>query len=259
MTENTGNRDVHADLTGGSLRPLPNHVAIVMDGNGRWAQKRRLPRVEGHRRGVDTAQSVAKAAGDLGIRHLTLFAFSAENWKRPETEVSELMAILRRYLAREVSELHSRDVRLRFIGERERLADDIIRMMEDAEELTLGNESMVLTLAVNYGARQDITNAAQAFAREVAEGLRKPEDLTPELFERYLLTNDLPDPDLIIRTSGEHRLSNFLLWESAYSEFIFTDIFWPDFTPECLERAVAEFQQRDRTFGALSVKQTLGL
>lgn len=240
-------------------RPLPNHIAIVMDGNGRWAQQRRLPRVAGHRRGVDVAREVSKAAADIGIKHLTLFAFSSENWKRPEQEVSELMGILRRYLAREVSELHSRNVRLKFIGDRQRLAGDIVRLMADAEELTKSNTATVLTLAVNYGARQDIAAAAQAIAEDVAAGKLQPADSTPELFETYLQTFDLPEPDLVIRTSGEQRLSNFLLWESAYSEFVFTDTLWPDFSPECLRRAVDEFQLRDRTFGALSTRQTVGL
>lgn len=253
MTKTSG----ETELT--TIGPLPNHIAIVMDGNGRWAQQRRLPRVEGHRRGVDVAQEVAKAAADIGIKHLTLFAFSAENWKRPEQEVNQLMGILKRFLAREVSDLHQRNVRLKFIGDRTRLADDIVRLMADAEELTRDNSSTVLTLAVNYGARQDIAAAAKAFAKEVEAGNLRPEDSTPELFESYLQTSDLPEPDLVIRTSGEQRLSNFLLWESAYSEFLFSDTLWPDFSPECLRRAVKEFQLRDRTFGALSSRQTLGL
>lgn len=249
------------DLEGMSANSgaLPNHIAIVMDGNGRWAQQRRLPRVEGHRQGVNVAQEIAKAAADIGIKHLTLFAFSAENWNRPEKEVDELMAILRRYLAREVSELHRREVRLKFIGDREGLANDIVRLMADAEELTLPNSKTVLTLAVNYGARQDITAAARALTKAMAAGELKAEDLTQDVFKTYLQTADLPDPDLVIRTSGEQRLSNFLLWESAYSEFVFTDTLWPDFTPECLKQAVDEFQQRNRTFGALSKHQTLGL
>jgi undecaprenyl diphosphate synthase len=233
----------------------PRHVAIIMDGNGRWAAARGLPRVEGHRRGVEALRRTVRAAGELGVRILTIFSFSAENWARPPTEISELMGLLRRFIRHDLAELHRSGVRVRIIGEREGLAPDILRLLEEAEQLTRENEKLVLVVAFNYGARQELARAARRIAEAVQKGVLRSQEVTAESLANFLDAPDLPDPDLIIRTSGEQRLSNFLLWQAAYSELIFLPIYWPDFDRAALEKALAEYRSRERRFGGL-VAQT---
>ena len=228
----------------------PRHIAIIMDGNGRWARARSLPRVAGHERGAESVRATVRACAELGVQYLTLYAFSSENWKRPTDEVDDLMGLLRIYMRREIAELHSRNVRLRFIGSRARLAGDIIRLIEDAEERTAGNTGIVVVVALNYGSHAEIAAAARAAARDAAAGRLDPADLTEERFAGYLETTGIPDPDLVIRTSGEQRLSNFLLWQAAYAELVFTDVHWPDFSRETLEGAIREYQRRERRYGA---------
>jgi undecaprenyl diphosphate synthase len=236
----------------GARPDLPLHVAIIMDGNGRWAKARDLPRIAGHRQGVGAVRQCVEACDDLGIGFLTIYAFSAENWKRPTAEVDDLMGLLRFYIRREVSELAQKGVRIRFIGERRRLAPDILRLIEASEEATRANRRLSLTLAVDYGGRQEILDAVRAFARRARDGAIDPERIDEALFREALQTSELPDPDLVIRTSGEQRLSNFLLWQSAYTEFVFTQTLWPDFTRVDLENAVREFQRRERRYGGAS-------
>jgi len=223
-----------------------------MDGNGRWAKSHGLPRVEGHRRGVEAARKVVRAAPDLGISYLTLFGFSSENWRRPDAEVHDLMGLLRLYLRNEVAALHKNGARLRVIGDRNRLAKDIRQLIESAEELTAGNTRLQLMIALSYGGRADIVCAARELAEAARAGRIDPCDIDETVFERELLTADIPDPDLLIRTSGEMRISNFLLWQSAYSEIIFTDRLWPDFGRSDLEQAIEEFHRRERRYGASS-------
>jgi undecaprenyl diphosphate synthase len=233
---------------------VPRHVAIIMDGNGRWAAARGLPRAEGHRRGVEALRRTIRAAGEIGIKIVTIFSFSAENWSRPASEIGELMGLLRRFIRNDLAELHKSGVRVRIIGEREGLDPDIARLLVEAEELTKDNENLTLVVAFNYGARQEIARAARRIAAEVAEGRMKPSDVALETVSRFLDAPDLPDPDLIIRTSGEQRLSNFLLWQSAYSELVFLPTYWPDFDRATLEGAIREYQQRERRFGGLVAK-----
>jgi undecaprenyl diphosphate synthase len=230
---------------------VPRHVAIIMDGNGRWAAARGLPRVEGHRRGVEALRRTVGAAGDLGIRILTIFSFSAENWSRPAAEISELMGLLRRFIRNDLAELHRKGVHVRVIGARDDLAPDIRRLLEEAEELTLNNDKLMLVVAFNYGARQEIARAAQRLAIEVSAGRLPAQAITAEAMAAHLDAPDLPDPDLIIRTSGEQRLSNFLLWQAAYSELVFVPTYWPDFDRSTLEGAIAEYRRRERRFGGL--------
>jgi len=230
---------------------VPRHVAIIMDGNGRWAAARGLPRGEGHRRGVEALRRTVRAAGDLGINYLTIFSFSAENWSRPATEIRELMGLLRRFIRHDLSDLHRNGVRVRVIGEREDLDDDIRRLLEEAEQLTLANDKLVLVVAFNYGARQEIARAAQRLATAVSSGDLGISAITADKLASYLDAPDLPDPDLIIRTSGEQRLSNFLLWQAAYSELIFVPDYWPDFDRATLEGAIIEYRRRERRFGGL--------
>jgi len=233
---------------------VPRHVAIIMDGNGRWAAARGLPRVEGHRRGVEALRRTIRAAGDIGISYITIFSFSAENWSRPATEVLELMGLLRRFIRNDLAELHRSNVRVRIIGEREGLDPDIGRLLTEAEELTRGNSGLTLVVAFNYGSRQEIARAARRMAEQIASGALKSADVTMETLGGFLDAPDVPDPDLIIRTSGEQRLSNFLLWQSAYSELVFVPTFWPDFDRAALEAAILEYQQRERRFGGLVSK-----
>src|SRR5438445_5454870 len=230
---------------------VPRHVAIIMDGNGRWAAARGLPRSEGHRRGVEALRRTVRAAGELGIGILTIFSFSSENWLRPRAEVRELMVLLRRFIRNDLAELHKNDVRVRIIGERDSLDPEIRHLLEEAEALTGGNRGLTLVVAFNYGGRQEIARAAQRIAEEVARGRRAPEAVTAELIANYLDAPDLPDPDLVIRTSGEQRLSNFLLWQAAYSELVFVPTHWPDFDRAVLEQALAEYRRRERRFGGL--------
>ena len=229
----------------------PPHVAIIMDGNGRWAAARGLPRREGHRRGVEALRRTVRAAGEIGIRILTIFSFSSENWSRPASEISELMGLLRRFIRNDLAELHGNNVRVRVIGEREGLDPEILSLLNDAEGLTRDNTGLILVVAFNYGARQEIARAAQRLALAVKHGEITPEELTADLIGRHLDLPDIPDPDLIIRTSGEQRLSNFLLWQAAYSELVFLPIYWPDFDRAALENALAEYRRRERRFGGL--------
>ena len=230
-------------------RPLPRHIAIIMDGNGRWAQSRGLPRIAGHRRGAEAVRRTLTAAGELGIPYLTLFGFSSENWKRPLGEVDDLMGLLRHYLRGEIAELHRGGVRLRVIGERGRLSPDIVAMIENAEALTRDNPGVNLTVALSYGGRAEIVAAARAIAAEAAAGRLAAAAVDEALIAGHLFTADLPDPDLLIRTSGEQRISNFLLWQCAYAEFVFSPTLWPDFGRADLEQAIAEYAGRDRRYG----------
>ncbi len=239
-------------LNGSSGFEVPRHVAIIMDGNGRWAAARGLPRGEGHRRGVEALRRTVRAAGDIGIDILTIFAFSAENWSRPQTEIRDLLGLLRLFIRNDLAELNSNNVRVRVIGERQTLTPDVRRLLEEAETLTQRNDGMTLVVAFNYGARQEIARAAQRLADEVAAGRLASADITAEQMSQFMDAPDLPDPDLIIRTSGEQRLSNFLLWQSAYSELVFVPTFWPDFDRAALEQAISEFARRERRFGGLA-------
>lgn len=228
---------------------IPNHIAIIMDGNGRWAKARHLPRVMGHRAGVAAVRTTVRAAAKLGIRHLTLFGFSSENWKRPQTEINDLMGLLRLYIQSDLNELHQNGVEIRIIGAKTRLEGDILDLIEEAQAKTRGNSSLKLTIAFNYGGQDEILDAVRAVAQEVADGKLKPQDITRDVFTAHLATNGIPDPDLVIRTSGEQRLSNFLIWQTAYSEFVFMDTLWPDFTESQLTEAIRQYQLRDRRFG----------
>jgi undecaprenyl diphosphate synthase len=240
-----------AGTTSAAPFEVPRHVAIIMDGNGRWAAARGLPRGEGHRRGVEALRKTVRAAGEIGIEILTIFSFSAENWTRPPAEIRELMGLLRRFIRHDLADLHGNGVRVRIIGEREGLDPDILRMLEEAEELTRSNEKLTLVVAFNYGSRQEIARAARRIAHEIAAGRIESSEISAELLAKHLDAPDLPDPDLIIRTSGEQRLSNFLLWQAAYSELVFVPVYWPDFDRGALEDAIAEYRLRERRFGGL--------
>jgi undecaprenyl diphosphate synthase len=230
---------------------VPRHVAIIMDGNGRWAAARGLPRTEGHRRGVEALRVIVRAAGEMGIEVLTFFSFSSENWSRPPAEVRDLMGLLRLFIRHDLAELHRSNVRVRVIGERDGLAPDIRRLLDEAEELTRDNDGLIVVVAFNYGSRQEIARAAQRLAADVLAGKLPVEGITAESLGGRLDAADLPDPDLIIRTSGEQRLSNFLLWQAAYSELVFVPTYWPDFDRATLEGAIAEYRRRERRFGGL--------
>jgi undecaprenyl diphosphate synthase len=236
--------------TAGSSRPVPRHIAIIMDGNGRWAKARGLPRIAGHRRGAEASRRAVVAAAELGVQYLTLFGFSSENWKRPSTEISDLMGLLRHYLRGEIAELHRNGVRLRVIGELGRLAPDILDLIEHAEEVTRDNTRISLTMALSYGGRAEIVAAVRAIAQQVAAGTLPADAIDEACLARHMFTADIPDPDLLIRTSGEQRISNFLLWQCAYSELVFTKTLWPDFSKRDLEQAIDEFCGRERRYGA---------
>jgi undecaprenyl diphosphate synthase len=236
----------------GELPSIPRHVAIIMDGNGRWANERGLPRTVGHSKGVEAVRRTVEAAGDAGIEFLTLFAFSSENWSRPQEEVSVLMGLLRRFIRRDLAELHRSNVRIRVIGERDGLQGDILPLLLEAEETTGNNTGLTLIIAFNYGARDEIARAVRRLSVEVEAGRLKAADVTPDLISAHLDTAGIPDPDLIIRTSGEERLSNFLLWQAAYSEFVFVPQYWPDFNRELFYEAIRTFSARDRRFGGLA-------
>ncbi|MFW9604381.1 MAG: isoprenyl transferase [Trichlorobacter sp.] len=237
---------------------LPRHLAVIMDGNGRWAEQRMLKRIIGHQRGVETVQMVVEQASTLGIGYLTLFAFSSENWSRPRSEVNALMSLLRKFLRIELNRMLKNNIRFRVIGNRADLPTEVNDVIDDAIERTAQNSGMVLTLALSYGGRQEITRAAQAIAQSVANGELTPAQITDELFASRLDTVGLPDPDLLIRTSGEMRISNFLLWQLAYTELYFTDINWPDLTIDALHGALADYQARERRFGKTSAQIGLG-
>jgi undecaprenyl diphosphate synthase len=231
---------------------LPRHVAIIMDGNGRWARKRHLPREAGHVAGVAAVRETVRAAIDMKLENLTLFAFSSENWKRPQTEVGALMGLFRRFFHNDMDEMVQKGCRIRIIGSRGRVAGDIHTMIEDAERRSVNNKGMNLTFAFDYGSQEEIASAARELARAARDGRLDPETITPELFASRLFTSALPEPDLIIRTSGERRLSNFLLWQSAYAEMLFLETLWPDFGRDALTAALETFSQRERRFGALN-------
>ena len=231
-------------------RRLPRHVAIIMDGNGRWAQARGLPRIAGHRRGAEAVRRAVAGARDLGIPYLTLFGFSSENWRRPTTEIHDLMGLLRHYLFGEITELHRNGIRLKVIGDIGRLAPDIIALIEEAEALTRGNSAITLTMALSYGGRAEIVAAVRAIAAKVAGGSLVADAVDEDCLARHLFTAGLPDPDLLIRTSGEQRISNFLLWQCAYSELVFTKTLWPDFAKSDLDQAIDEYCGRERRYGA---------
>jgi undecaprenyl diphosphate synthase len=239
----------------------PMHVAIIMDGNGRWAAARGLPRLEGHRRGVEAVRKTVRAAIDLGLSYLTVYSFSSENWRRPAQEVSDLMGLLRRFIRNDLADLHRNGVKVRIIGARENLSADIRELLSEAEELTRTNLGLTLVVAFNYGGRQELVAAMRTIAEKIAAQALSVADMTPELIAAHLDTADIPDPDLVIRTSGEQRLSNFLLWQAAYAELVFLPMHWPDFDRSALESALQQFAARERRFGgvetgrsALSVK-----
>ncbi len=231
---------------------VPTHVGIIMDGNGRWATARRLPRVEGHRRGVEALRRCVRAACDLGIRYLTMYSFSSENWGRPPTEILELMGLLKLFVRHDLADLNAANVRIRVIGSRTGLSKDIAALLDEAETTTCKNTGLTLVVAFNYGGRQEIAAAAASIAADVAHGRLKPEEVDVELVSSRLETAGIPDPDLIIRTSGEQRLSNFMLWQAAYAEFVFLPLYWPDFDKEALLAALAEYARRDRRFGGVT-------
>jgi undecaprenyl diphosphate synthase len=228
---------------------IPKHVAIIMDGNGRWAKKRGLPRTVGHKKGVDAVHEAVRVAASAGISYLTLFAFSSENWTRPETEVNDLMGLLKTFIRGDLAELHAENVRIKVIGSRENLRGDILPLLLEAEETTRDNTGLTLVIAFNYGSRDEIARAARKLAQKVAAGLMRIEDINAVALDRELDTFGIPDPDLVIRTSGEERLSNFLLWQAAYAELLFIPDFWPDFSRETFYAALASYAGRERRFG----------
>jgi undecaprenyl diphosphate synthase len=242
----SGERDLR-EVTGPAP---PAHVAIIMDGNGRWAKARGLPRIAGHRRGAESVRRAITAAAELGISYLTLFGFSSENWKRPSDEINDLMGLLRHYLRGEIAELHQQGVRLKVIGDRARLAPDIVTLIDNAEHLTRNNTRLTLIVALSYGGRDDIVQASRKLAEDVAAGRIKASAIDEARLSASLFTAGIPDPDLLIRTSGEQRISNFLLWQSAYTELVFIDTLWPDFGRADLEKAISDYHGRERRYGA---------
>ncbi|MDG2480891.1 MAG: isoprenyl transferase [Alphaproteobacteria bacterium] len=232
---------------------IPNHVAVIMDGNGRWAKLRGLPRAAGHQAGAEAVRRTLKACIDLGIGHLTIFAFSSENWRRPEQEVDDLMGLLRFYLKKEISHLKGRGIRLGFIGDRTGLAPDILEIMSHAEQQTAKGDRLCVTVALNYGARDEIVRAMRSLGQDIAQGRISPDAIDEALITARLDTKNIPDPDLIIRTSGEQRLSNFLAWQGAYAELVFAPVLWPDFGRADLDAALDEYQKRDRRYGEVAV------
>ena len=231
---------------------IPRHIAIIMDGNGRWASQRGLPRFEGHRRGVEALRRTIRAAEDLGIRFLTVYSFSSENWKRPHEEVSDLMGLLRRFIRNDLADLHARNVRVKVIGVKDGLAPDIVALLDESEVLTRNNTGLTFVVAFNYGSRREIVDAARSMMADIQAGRLTLDAVTEDGFARYLSTDGIPDPELVIRTSGEQRLSNFLLWQASYSEFVFTSGHWPDFGHQDLVNAIEAYQGRDRRFGGVS-------
>lgn len=234
-----------------NLDKVPAHIAIIMDGNGRWAKSRFMPRTYGHKVGVETIRKVVKECSRLGVKYLTLYAFSTENWKRPKDEVSALMGLLVKYLRNELEELHKNNVKILTIGDISKLPQACIEELDHAKEKTKDNRGLVMSLALNYGGRNDLINAVKNISQEVVDGKISVEDIGDDLISSHLSTKESPDPDLVVRTSGEQRLSNFLLWELAYSEFYFTDIHWPDFDEKELQKAIFAYQSRDRRFGGI--------
>lgn len=233
------------------IEKIPNHIAIIMDGNGRWAKSKFMPRTYGHKVGVETIRKIVKECSRLGVKYLTLYAFSTENWKRPQEEVSALMGLLVTYLKNELDELHKNNVKILTIGDISKLPDVCVDELEKSIEKTKNNTGVTLSLALNYGSRDDIKKAVREISKDVSDRKISVEDIDDEMISKHLYTKNIIDPDLVIRTSGEQRLSNFLLWEVAYSEFYFTDIHWPDFDEENLQKAIYSYQKRDRRFGAV--------
>ena len=230
--------------------PSPNHIAIIMDGNGRWAEARGMPRIAGHKKGADAARKTIECAMSHGVKYLTLFGFSSENWKRPEEEISELMSLLRHYLVNDIDELKKNGVRLRVIGERFELSSDIVELIEECELKTKDNHEINLIIALSYGSRAEITSAVRSLADKSVSGEINPDQIDEAMIEKHLSTSDIPDPDLLIRTSGEKRISNFLLWQLAYAELVFVDCLWPDFDDIAFSNAISEFNRRERRYGA---------
>ena len=234
-----------------NMDKVPAHIAIIMDGNGRWAKSRFMPRTYGHKVGVETIRKVVKECSRLGVKYLTLYAFSTENWKRPKEEVSALMGLLVKYLRNELEELHKNNVKILTIGDISKLPQACIEELDHAKEKTKDNTGLVMSLALNYGGRNDLVNAVKNISQEVVDGKISVDDIGDDLISSHLSTKESPDPDLVVRTSGEQRLSNFLLWELAYSEFYFADIHWPDFDEKELQKAIFAYQSRDRRFGGI--------
>ncbi|MGC6535339.1 MAG: isoprenyl transferase [Parvibaculales bacterium] len=241
-------------MSSATASDTPAHIAIIMDGNGRWAEQCGMTRREGHRKGVETLRQMVRDVGELGIKYLTVFSFSTQNWGRPKPEVDFLMTLLERYIESDLAELHSEGVRIRVIGRRDGLSDKICKLIDRAETLTSENSNMYLQIAFNYGGREELADAAARLARRAVAGTLDSASITPEVMASEMLTAGMPDPDLIIRTSGEYRISNFLLWQSAYSEFYFTDILWPDFTRDDLQEALHYYAERERRFGLVSAQ-----
>jgi undecaprenyl diphosphate synthase len=237
------------ESTGGGSPGVPRHVAIIMDGNGRWAKARGLPRAAGHRQGAEAARKVLRAAGEAGVECLTLYAFSSENWRRPQDEINDLMGLLRFYITRELDALHREGIRLKILGDHNAFQPDVAKLVDRAVERTAGNQRMILAIALNYGSRAELTEAARTIARRVEAGEIRPADIDEATVEASLDTAQLPPLDLLIRTSGEHRLSNFLLWQAAYAELLFVDTLWPDFDGEALRGALTDYAGRERRFG----------
>ena len=229
--------------------PAPRHIAIIMDGNGRWAKSRGLPRTAGHAAGAETFRRIANYCRTLGVEYLTVYAFSTENWKRSEEEIAGIMKLLKNYLLEAMRDMEENHVRFKFFGDLSRLSPELQDLCRQAEEISAGYHDVQVNFCLNYGGRDEIVHAARAFAQEVAEGKRKPEELTEDILSGYLYSADVPDPELIIRPSGEKRISNFLLWQSAYSEFVFMNVLWPDFSPQDLDAAIEEYHRRNRRFG----------
>jgi undecaprenyl diphosphate synthase len=243
------------DRAGAGPRP-PRHVAIIMDGNGRWAEQRGLPRTVGHRMGVEAVRRTVRAAIEIGIPYLTLYSFSSENWSRPAAEIDDLMDLMKRFIRRDLADLHQFNVRVLTIGERTNVDPELLAMIDEALALTQANTALNLVIAFNYGSRAEIARAARRLALRVSRGEITVDQITPEAIGNELDTKGVPDPDLLIRTSGEIRLSNFLLWQAAYTEFVFLDAYWPEFGRELLEQAIAEFNSRDRRFGGISKRSS---
>ena len=238
------------------VRKIPRHLAVIMDGNGRWASGRGLPRHFGHRKGVDTVKTIVKAARDKGIEFLTLYSFSTENWARPREEVNELFKLLKLFIRRDLAELHQNRVKVKVIGERAGIPADICALLTEAETLTRDNDAQTLVIAFNYGSRHEIVSAVQRLATKVAAGAIAPGEITEAMISNELDTGGIPDPDLILRTAGEYRLSNFLMWQASYAELVFVDKDWPDFKPEDLDLVLTEYSRRQRKFGGLANPQT---
>ena len=252
VTKNTPGGSAQQDAT----RAMPRHVAIIMDGNGRWAKARGLPRAEGHRRGVEAVRRTVQAAMELQIPYLTLFSFSSENWSRPASEIDDLMGLMKRFIRRDLADLHQKGVRVKVIGGVDNVDPELLALIGEAQTLTAGNSAIDLVIAFNYGARAEITRAAQRIAERVERGEMRAADIGPDDISAALDTAGIPDPDLLIRTSGEMRLSNFLLWQCAYTEFVFIDAHWPDFGRDWLERAISEYMNRSRRFGGLTARSS---